>query len=364
MKLLGVALVVLIVVGGMACGQGGGAKPAEQKAAVRGKAESGRAEAAGQAARSEELPGPTIPKNARFTVYCVTIKGADHAARAKGLRGQLQKNTGMRDWYIIQGEGQSTLYYGFYRDEKEGKAQEDRKAVANLRAANGDRLFQMVCLMPLEGGDPTGDPQWNLENAKGMYTLQIAVYRDSPQRKDVAVQAVKEARAAGVEAYYYHGPNASIVCVGAWPETAVRETAEVKALDPNEVVGIAPSAVDVPENMMTSDGRRVRMVKPTFQILDPTLLEAKKKFPAQSINGLEARRMKNPQTGAVRTVVDASVVVKIPQKGSSPAMPTGGDLGPNVTVAEPNAGKATAPAKVAKPAAPVQQGGKLKSLED
>ncbi len=313
--------------------------------------------------KSEDPPIPAIPKDASFTVYCTTIQGDNHAARAKSLRSQLVKSTGMTDWYIVQADGHSTLYYGFYRDEKDTRAHEDRKTISNLRLANGDKLFQMVCLMPLEGGGQYSHPQWNLENAQGAYTLQIAVYRDSPQRKDFAFQAVKDARASGIEAYYYHGPTASLVCIGAWPETAVRETTEIKAQDPNEVIGIAPPATDVPENGITPDGRRVRFVKPTYEIIDASLRNAKKQYPTQSINGLESRRLKNPQTGEIRTVTTPSVVVKIPRKSAPPLRARGPDVAPDVAVSDPVPDKSNAPA--AKPATPTKpSGAKLKSIDD
>ena len=66
------------------------------------------------------------------------------------------------------------------------------------------------------------------------WSVQIAAYEGSTQRKKFAVDAVRDARAEGVPAYYYHGPSISSVCVGAWPRAAVRGDMEPAFNDPNE----------------------------------------------------------------------------------------------------------------------------------
>lgn len=367
MRLHCIALVVLAACGGLSCKPDGGG--ASGTATALAKADDGAgasADGAKQQTKGDEAWGPVIPKDAQFTIYCTTISGPDHGARAKALKAQLTQVTRMGEWYIVQGDGQSTLYYGFYRDEKDARGQEDRRKIAGLQGSDGEKLFHLVCLMPLEGGDAGGPPQWNLANAKGMYTLQIALYRDSPQRKEYAVEAVRGARAGGYEAYYHHGPNASVVCIGAWPETAVSEATEVRAENPNEVVGVLPPSLPVTEGLTTPDGRRIRMVKPTFEVLDPALLAAMRQFPAMSINGLGARRVKNPQTGQVRTVTDPSIVVRIPRKDGSVRAPALAQQQRDVVVADPNAAAKTAlpPATAVRPPTKEPQGGKLRSIED
>ena len=64
-------------------------------------------------------------------------------------------------------------------------------------------------IVPIDSPDPVAPPEWNLANAKGYWSLQIAAYKDSPKRKEAAVEAVREARKNGVEAYYYHGETTS-----------------------------------------------------------------------------------------------------------------------------------------------------------
>src|SRR5215208_2762827 len=184
-----------------------------------------------QSAQQASDPLPTIPKDAEWTILCATFSGPDHASQARAARSNLINQTKMRDWYIIHGQGQTTLYYGFYRsinDPKDAKetarAQNDRKTIAALSdPASGARLFPAVILTKLDTPDPSSPPEWDLTRAQGMYSLQIAVYKDSPDRRAAAVDVVRAARTQGYDAYYYHGPTSSSVCIGAWPESAVRE---------------------------------------------------------------------------------------------------------------------------------------------
>src|SRR5690242_5204198 len=55
------------------------------------------------------------PTDAQFTLYCQAIAGPAHVEQANRAKDELIKLTGMKDWYIIHQEGQSVIYYGFYR---------------------------------------------------------------------------------------------------------------------------------------------------------------------------------------------------------------------------------------------------------
>ena len=322
-----------------------------------------------------EAAGAAIPKDARFTVFCGTFAGPNHIQQAKVMRQQLAQSTGMRDWYTVQGEGQTTLYYGYYRevseqaDAKEGKrAQGDRKRIAGLTGSNGGRLFQSVLLVALDEADPSSPAEWDLQNAKGHWSVQIAVYKDHPQRKQYAVDAVRTARSQGYEAYYFHGRSASSVCIGVWPASAAIVEDEIRMTDPNAVPLIAPGSVPVREGIMTPDGRPIQVMKAKSQVLDETLLATMRAFPNHSVNGVSGRTVKDPRTGQVRTVTDPSLLVRVPQKtmmlaGPSPSgnpvfsqggTTNGANVGQQQTGPDPL--RTVLPNKG-------PQGGKLKSIE-
>lgn len=371
MKLSTCGLALLIMAGSLSCAKK--AAPTEEGAKLTFKPKAGQSAAAQTPATpAETLPPVNIPKGAQYTVYCATLVGQDHVARAKKLRADLVQSTKMPDWYLVQGDGQTTLYYGYYReideqvDPKEGtRAQNDRRKVASLLAANGERLFNGVLLVALETTDPTAPAEWNLENATGAYTLEIAAFVDAAHRKQDAVEVVKAARAQGYEAYYFHGPNASLVCIGAWPETSVREPTEVRAANPHEVVVVAPGTSAAPERMVSRDGKPVRVVAARFEVVDPTLLTAIKEFPTYSVNGYERRhKIKDKVTGKETSVAEPSVLKRIPHRATMartlPPMSPAGVMAP----ANPNTGVKSPEQKQPTRRQTPPQGGKLRSIEE
>src|SRR5438046_9540243 len=62
-------------------------------------------------------PGnPIPPKDAQWTIYCIPISGINHVAQATQIKQDLLKLApNLPDWYVIHGETESVLYYGFYR---------------------------------------------------------------------------------------------------------------------------------------------------------------------------------------------------------------------------------------------------------
>jgi hypothetical protein len=360
-SILGLAL--LLAMGGMSCAgkggsNGGGAAPVPAAGLTAG-GQTGAAPAVAAAL--------SIPKDAQWTIYCTAISGPNHAARAQALKDQLARGTRLHDWYVVQADVQSTLYYGFYADEKDSRARQDRTAIAELVAQNGERMFSQPCLVPLELADPAAPPEWNLANVTDKeYTLEIAGYRDDARRKEVAVEAVRELRAQGVEAYYYHGPTASVVCVGAWPASAVEEPTDVRARNPDELVVVAPPGVKMPE---IEPGRSVNIVRPQAKLNDPSIEAAIKRFPKHLTNGLEVtRKVTDAVTQQVTAVTERSVLIHIPRGQTFARRPTwpGSGPGPAAPAADGSAGMAReamqAPSPAARPRP--QQGGKLRSLED
>ena len=273
-------------------------------------------------AEVQATPPPLIPKDARYTISCAAIAGPGHLARAKSIRQQLIASTGLRDFYIVQGESQTTLYYGYYRtvrpeeDRRESeRAHGDLHAVAQLTDKNsGVKLFSTPLLVELELADPVAPPEWSLKNAKGYWSLQIAAFRDDPARKEKAIEAVRDARAQGYEAYYFHGPAISSVCIGAWPRDAVIEPPPVKSKssDPNDVVVVAPGMIRAPDGVFdTSDGRRLTVSQPKLQIIHPGLIEMMKKFPTHADNGIEGKQIRT-KDGVIKEKTQPSFVVVIP----------------------------------------------------
>ncbi len=265
----------------------------------------------------------------------------------ENLKSLLASNMpSMRDWYVVAGDTQSTLYYGFYKavdpqvDKREGeRTRRDKQAITSLsNNATQERLFQYCAFMALEQKDPGGPPEWNLENAKGYWSLEIAAFTGTPDRKEAAVEAVKMARKEGIEAYYYHGDTISSVLVGAWPEAAVkRQESDVAKTDTGEATDrrllIMDGGVQLSEqrrrqldNVRDEEGNPLKVVQPKIDLTDPTMLAAMKAYPAHDVNNRHregkqvdsfGRPMKDAQGHDIMAPVDRSFLVVIPHKNNS-----------------------------------------------
>jgi hypothetical protein len=239
---------------------------------------------------------PPIPPDAQYSLLCASFTSPDHIADATEFKRLVIARTGMKDWYVYHNDQTSDLMYGFYKtfEDKTQKAeydraQADRKALENLTDSGGNRVFQQVIFVPITLPDPPADPAWKLENNKGFWTLQIAVYRNSPQRKQFAVDAVRDARKQGIEAYFRHDPDMSEVFIGSWPRDAVKagDTDIATVDDPNAPLLVMPAPVnpnDVYKDGKT--GKQMKVVAPAqLDIIDPTLKAAIAQYPYTYVNG-------------------------------------------------------------------------------
>ena len=289
--------------------------------------------------RDASAGGTAGAKDAQWTLYCQAIAGPAHVEQAKAAKDQLAAATGeqgLKDWYVVHQEAESVIYHGFYRamspkdvtdakDKREGeRAQSDRKKIAALVDSAGNRIFEHIYFVQLAAPDPEAPPEWSLSNAKGFFTLQIAAYKDSTQRKQAAVDAVRDARAQGIEAYYYHGETTSSVCIGAWPRSAVREQEDAaaqtseNAQDQDILVLPQPLPENKKLDIRNAEGERVKTYAPRFEPIDPSLMAAMEKYPTHAVNGVVfISKVTDPVTKQVVEVEDPSYVVEIPQPKAS-----------------------------------------------
>jgi hypothetical protein len=311
-----VALLALAMVTGAAsCGEN--APPKENSGSLSDSAPTKRGgQNAGVVAQNPD--STLIPRGASWTILCAEINGQGHIERARKLKQDLAASTGMRDWHLLHQDSSSLLYYGYYKNYGDPKAKADRAKIEAMTDGTGRRPFSRSVLTPLESADPDGPPEWNLVNAKGFWTLQIAVYKDSPERKQYAVDAVRAARQQGVEAYYYHGESMSLVCVGSWPREAVR-VAEENA-GPGDQGGIkvvlpplTPDQKAAPD--LREEGRKVHVEAGRNEVVDPTLKAAMETYKTMAINGQAyVTRRRDPKTGKTIEMADESFPVKIPRE--------------------------------------------------
>ncbi len=262
----------------------------------------------GSAQQADFSEMPTPPAGAQYTIYCQAYAGPDHQNVARGVRNVLRANTGMDKWYVVHGDQQSTLYYGFYRtldkhdpaDAREGeRALADLDAVRTLHDSRGVRLFSASLPVSVNSPDPAANPAWDLTRSGGYWSLEVATFKDTPDRKLRAVQAVAEARREGHDAYYYHGPHASSVCIGAWPRAAATEVGtDVQNVNPDEPIVVTPSPLTAAYK--EGLGKGVQTAAPRVDPVDPSMLAAIAAWPAHAVNGFT---MMKPDAGGGATDV-------------------------------------------------------------
>jgi hypothetical protein len=168
---------------------------------------------------------PAAPADA--TVHSILLRSfndpTDHVQQARYFEKTLAEKLGWKGLFVLTQAGHSELYWGQYRSVEE--AQTNLKAAKAHRALDGSAPFPQAMVLPLPGPD-IGPPEWNLKNCKASYSLLVAVFQDDPQRKYVgrkrfAVDYCKRLRDSGCEGYFYHGPAASHVTIGAFAADSV-----------------------------------------------------------------------------------------------------------------------------------------------
>ncbi len=275
-------------------------------------------------AQTQTPSQPTYPKGARYTIYCTAFSGPMHVQEATDAKSKIFETTKDKNWYVVHEQDQSTLYYGYYQtfEHQDNAKEADRahKDLDRVRAMTNtmeERPFAHAQPVPLIAPDPAAPPEWNLANAKGYWTLQIGAYKDSPERKQYAVDAVRELRKNGVDAYYYHGETTSSVCVGAWPKEALQAQESSVAGEDNPNESVMVSTVPLPENltrnMRDENGQPIKYYEARVVIVDPTMQDAKRKYPRNAVNGYDIPHRAKDKNGNDTIVYDPSVIVMIPQ---------------------------------------------------
>ena len=282
---------------------------------------------------------PVPPEGARFSLHCAVFADANHIMVSKRAKDMLIRSTGLKDFYVVHAADESDLCYGFYKtfDDRSQiaeytRAQSDRAKISTLVDENGDLIFPQVIFGSINLPDPPAPREWDLANNPGYWTLQIAVYKGSPERKQAAVDAVKEFRARGIEAYYRHGAGTSEIYIGSLPREAVAEQDDSVAQSDNPdqpllvVPGPLPAGVDS-DKVYDSSGRKLKVVMPKLQIVDPNLKRVTEQYPYYYVNGEVAGRKVQLADHTWQTVPWSSYLIQVPHENVDQDQQAKSDLG-------------------------------------
>jgi len=232
----------------------------------------------------------------RYTILLLTLTGPDHVQLADFHLRRAKQFTGWSGLYVVNQDDHSELFWGRYpTPAAAGKNLQIAKRY--VAPATQQHIYRMATIVPLPGED-IGPPEWNLKNAEGEYSYQIAVFYDIPEkqyigRQKFAVDYCRRLREKGYEAYYCHGPHNSLVTIGTFPRTAIR-TEQVAVVHPK-----------------TGD----RFFRERNVIADPKMRQMQKDFPHMQVCGAgEVRSVYNPQTQKMDRLLTETGPVRIPQK--------------------------------------------------
>ena len=308
-------LMLLLAATALGCATGGGSTAANGGDARTAVVSGGAGEAKQTVA---------APKDAAYTIYCADFTGPNHAAVADQVKAQTEKVSGLRDLYVVRGADRSVLYQGFYTtyDESVDKAEAARAKAARTKLetlvdARGQKSFPRTVFETLEAPDPTAPPEWDLHAAKGYWTLVICTYTDPVKGKQAAVDSVRDARKAGVEAYYLHKDGQSHVCIGSWPAEAVKrqeyngdqDVGDVSSLVDPETLVISTVPLDPAwKDLRDSQGRpfKIRVMK--VDVVDPSMRKAFGDYD-YSVNGYVESQSRAPLLLKVREATDRADVI-------------------------------------------------------
>jgi hypothetical protein len=308
-----------------------------------------------------ESAAPVAPAGAQWTLYCRTIRGPVHVEESSRLKSQLVMNPQLKGWYLVHNDDDSIVCYGYYSSPSDAQAKLDKRRIESLTDVSGQPIFTGVCFQPIASPDPEAPPEWNLSNtpSRMYWSLQIAAFRDNPLRKKAAVEAVRDLRKQGIEAYYFHGPTISSVCVGAWPIQAVKRQGEdnvAHASDPDSslLVLSEPLPQYARPKERDRDGKPLVTLAPKLEVIDPTLDAAIHKWPEHAVN-YEVTEITNPTSG--EKFRSPSFLVQIPHPelaGQDPFAGAPDPVGPD----DPDAVRSAHSANIGD----VLEAGKLRTL--
>ena len=198
------------------------------------------------------------PKGEPWAIQCLVLAGAHHRESAEAVAEVLGDTPGIdgRKVKLEHKDNESTVYYGKYvrridpqtrRPEVTDEMNRDMRLNKELGVPGQGHYFAEARFVPLPTPD-VGNPAWSLEQARGVYTLRVALFANEPgfyERKEAAAKYVEALRKQRYPAFYYHGPIHSEVFVGEFGEDAVQPvTGETPPVD--EEGGYALIGFEVP----------------------------------------------------------------------------------------------------------------------
>jgi len=158
------------------------------------------------------------------TITLGGMQGPDRVERAREQADRFARQTGLDAFWVADDGDRAVINFGRYTNESE--ADRDLEQLKRLALAGRFRPA-MVALVPVDQPDSGETGKYDLRAVDipdAIYTLQVGMYdaEYGADFREAAERAAAEYRAAGEEAYFYHGPRQSLVTIGIFGHPAAR----------------------------------------------------------------------------------------------------------------------------------------------
>ena len=174
--------------------------------------------------------GPVDRSASNWAIVLGVFRGENHQQDAAAALARVQREGGLPDAYA-QRRGPSTLLaYGQYAGPTDARPQSDLQRVQELKNQDGPLYPGAYLCPPYQAQAGTRMGEYDLRRAKqqygstALYTLQVGWYgreelnrateADLKDARKAAEEAATRLRNEGELAFYYHGPNRSMVTIG------------------------------------------------------------------------------------------------------------------------------------------------------
>jgi hypothetical protein len=163
----------------------------------------------------DESLGERATRINAWAILLEEFTGSNATAEAQQRMGYLQTQVRLTGLWLRTEHRRVSLYRGQYTNETLPEAQFDLEQVQKVEI-DGERPYENALVVSLAGDGRTALTRWDLRLYPGYYSLQIGVYDSQfgPNYKKAAEDFAESIRRTGKQAYYYHGPNRSMVTVG------------------------------------------------------------------------------------------------------------------------------------------------------
>lgn len=232
------------------------------------------------------VPTTTGPKG-----WTIVLLSVDEAERAESLLAQVRTTGRLPDAFKMERNNRHVIAVGSYEDPAQRVAQIELQRVRDIEV-DGQKPYEHAFLAPPSGDLSRGSiPEYDLRNArrqygkKAVYSLQVAVYGredaqkptegDLTQFRATAEKAATALRQEGELAFYYHGPNRSMVTVGIFGEEDVKvsrgvttESARLQLARDRHPLNLLNGRTIV-EQVRTSTGSKVPRDQASFLVKVP-----------------------------------------------------------------------------------------------